>query len=235
MNRVTKGILWIGLALAAVIMISIPVYQKISAKNLDVKEQETSVVDETVQNMPVLETETADETTIGGAEPEKEKETVSDKAGGYKHMEVFPDSFTPSCDYEEAEELFYSAKPEDYEDEALRELAAEYAKKGYYLTDVKLIKDTIGEGYGFGDYGFVTGFRAVDSKGGSNSCCIEVLKATREEYDLFIDDYFEDGETYEEKTDGNVITIDYNCYKLTYDIDREILIYYADLTGEGVG
>ena len=90
MNRVTKGILWIGLALAAVIMISIPVYQKISAKNLDVKEQETSVVDETVQNMPVLETETADETTIGGAEPEKEKETVSDKAGGYKYMEVFP-------------------------------------------------------------------------------------------------------------------------------------------------
>ena len=75
----------------------------------------------------------------------------------------------------------------------------------------------------------------MDSKGGSNSCCIEVLKATREEYDLFIDEYFEDGESYEEKTEGNVITIDYACYMLTYDIDKEILIYHSDLTGEGVG
>ena len=235
MNGVIKGVLWIGLAAAAVIGISIPVYQRINAKDLNLKDREASEVNETVQNTPVLDTETVDETSIDKAEPEKETETVSDTAGGYKYMEVFPDSFTPPCGYEEAEELFYSAKPEDYEDEALRELAAEYAKKGYYLTDAKLIKDTIGEGYGFGDYGFVTGFQAVDSKGGNNSCCIEVLKATREEYDLFIDDYFEDGETYEEKTEGDVITIDYNCYKLTYDIDREILIYYADLTGERVG
>ena len=233
MNGVIKGILGIGLLSVTAIGISIPVYQKINAQDLDVNGQEASVVYETEENMSVLASEQADEVTDD--ETQKKSETVSEPAMGYKYMEICPDSFTPPCDYEEAIERFYSTKPEDYEDEALRELATQYKKKGYYLTDAKLIKDLTGEGYGFGDYEFVSGFQAVDSKDGNNSYCIDVLKATREEYDLFIDSYFVYGEVYEQKTDGNIITIDYSCYKLTYDIDREILIYYADLTGEGVG
>ena len=223
MNGVNKRTLGIVLVLAAVIGMSITGCQKAGAKDPDIKEE----VKETEVKEATEETEVK--------EVAEETEAVPETAGGYKYMEVFPDSFTPPCNYQEAEKRFYSAKPDDYEDEALRDLAEEYAKKVFYLTDAKLIKDTIGEGYGFGDYGFVVGFRAEDSKDGNDSCCVEVLKATREEYDLFIDDYFEDEETYEEKTDGNVITIDYSCNKLTYDTESEILIYYADLTGERVG
>ena len=61
MNRVVKVILGVGLVSALAIGISIPVYQKINAKDLDVKGQEASVVDETGQNMPAMDAEQVDE------------------------------------------------------------------------------------------------------------------------------------------------------------------------------
>jgi hypothetical protein len=229
MKRIKKGILGMGILSVAAIGIAIPAYKKVDINDLKVSGQESSIVCAADNNVLALgdDTDTVETPTEAVENTEGESK--------YKYMEIFPDTFEPTSTWSEAMNGYYTAKPEDYEDEYLRGLAEQYVNDGYFLTDKAFIKNTIGEGSGFGDYGFVVGFQVVDSKDGDNTFCTEVVKATQEEFDLFVEDFFESGEEYEKKEEGNVTEIDYSCYKLIYDSEKEILIYETDLTGESVG
>ena len=78
-------------------------------------------------------------------------------------------------------------KPSDYKDEAIRKLAEEYVKKGYYLSDCKFVATHYSSGFGFEDeYVFCNGFSAVEDNKGNNKEYIQVVKATPEEFEEYI-------------------------------------------------
>ena len=224
MKKYAKGLLGMGILSAIAIGIAIPIYKKVDVNDLKINGQYTSIVN-AAENIDLT----------SGDDTNTEAASVSEGESEYKYMEKFSETFNPTYKWSEAMNSFYTTKPEDYEDENLRSLAEEYTNKGYYLTDKAFIKHTTGEGFGFGDYCFVVGFEVVDAKDGNNTFSIDVIKATQEEFNLLIEDYFEPDEKYEKKEDGNIIEIDYGNYKLIYDSEKEILIYHADLSGEGVG
>ena len=122
-------------------------------------------------------------------------------------------------------------KPSDYKDEAIRKLAEEYVKKGYFLSDCKFAATHYSSGFGFADeYVFCNGFSAVEDNKGNNREYIQVVKATREEFEEFVgvlgagavknnngcavynfnDDYKTEEISYDEKTQIMVITIKLN-------------------------
>ncbi len=214
--------------------------QNEEATTEEVKEEdaaaEASKSEETKEEA-ATEAATSEETKAEEAKTEEQTDsaTVAELEIDHKYMEKANSNVVEDFSIDKADEYFYSAKPEDFEDENLKSLAQDYVKKGYFITDAKVINEVTGEGYCLGDYVFTTGFQVVDAKDGTESFKAEVLKMTAEEYALFIDDYFEDGEKYDEKKDGNTIEIKYDCNTLTYDGANEILIYESDLTGEKVG
>lgn len=122
-------------------------------------------------------------------------------------------------------------KPSDYKDEAIRKLAEEYVKKGYFLSDCKFAATHYSSGFGFADeYVFCNGFSAVEDNKGNNKEYIQVVKATPEEFEEFVgvlgagavknnngravynfnDDYKTEEISYDEKTQIMVITIKLN-------------------------
>ena len=122
-------------------------------------------------------------------------------------------------------------KPSDYKDEAIRKLAEEYVKKGYYLSDCKFVATHYSSGFGFADeYVFCNGFSAVEDNKGNNKEYIQVVKATPEEFEEFVgvldaravknnngraiynsnDNYKTEQISYDEKTQIMIITIKLN-------------------------
>ncbi len=219
MRDFSKIILWIGLAVLLA-GIGYKGYQMFISKDADVEIQETDTMFESVEEIPDV------------AEEVNSQETVAEEE--YKYMEKFPEAGDPDFDLERADEWFYSSKPEDFEDDVIRNLAAEYINKGYGITDARIIMDKMGAGVGFGDYGFVNGFEVADPKDDFGATCAMVYKATREEFDLFAEEFF-DGEEYEEKSDGNATVLKSGSYTLTYRPDDELFIYDIDLSAGSVG
>lgn len=122
-------------------------------------------------------------------------------------------------------------KPSDYKDEAIRKLAEEYVKKGYFLSDCKFAATHYSSGFGFADeYVFCNGFSAVEDNKGNNKEYIQVVKATPGEFEEFVgvlgagavknnngcavynfnDDYKTEEISYDEKTQIMIITIKLN-------------------------
>ena len=122
-------------------------------------------------------------------------------------------------------------KPSDYKDEAIRKIAEEYVKKGYFLSDCKFAATHYSSGIGFADeYVFCNGFSAVEDNKGNNKEYIQVVKATPEEFEEFVgvlgagavknnngcavynfnDDYKTEEISYDEKTQIMIITIKLN-------------------------
>lgn len=122
-------------------------------------------------------------------------------------------------------------KPSDYKDEAIRKIAEEYVKKGYFLSDCKFAATHYSSGIGFEDeYVFCNGFSAVEDNKGNNKEYIQVVKATPEEFEEFVgvldaravknnndraiynsnDNYKTEEISYDEKTQIMIITIKLN-------------------------
>ena len=219
MRDFSKIILWIGLAVLLA-GIGYRGYQMLSGKDVDVEVQETSAMFESVEDIPEVSEEVNSQAQVA--------------AGEYRYMEKFSGEGDPNFDLENAAEWFYLSKHEDFEDSAVRNLAAEYINKGYEITDARIIMDKTGAGVGFGDYGFVNGFEVADPNGDVGAVCAMVYKATREEFDLFAEEFF-DGESYEEKSDGDMVVLESGSFTLTYRPDDEILIYDIDLSAGSVG
>ena len=115
-------------------------------------------------------------------------------------------------------------KPSDYKDEAIRKLAEEYVKKGYYLSDCKFAATHYSSGFGFMDeYVFCNGFSAVEDNKGNNKEYIQVVKATPEEFEEYIGVL--DGSV--KKNNGRAIyniKSDFKTEEFCYDEKTQIMI-----------
>ncbi len=249
MKKKTKAFMIVALTSLLAVGVAAPVFRNVKIEDIDIKGKQTSIVEATGEGF-IDDTEEINEVTTENQATSNDadkKDTAADsEVTEYKYMKKIPeDAFHPIDEYYDwstASGDIYAAQPDDYTDPELKRLAEKYISQGYYLTDEEFIFENFGDIHyvsciGIKDYAFVDGFEVVDKRGGDNTISISVLKCTQEEFDLFIDAYFDDDdeEEYELKEDGNTITIEYGCYTLTYNKDTEVFIYHADLSGEGVG
>ena len=136
------------------------------------------------------------------------------------------------------EEKEPEAKPSDYKDEAIRKLAEEYAKKGYFLSDVKFAATHYGSGMGFeNEYVFCNGFSAVEDNKGNNKEYIQVVKATPEEFNAYMS--VVPGSKPDSKK-GSVVTYNmkdtYKTETISYDEENQVIIVTIKfINTKGVG
>lgn len=170
-----KKNLKIGMGLAMVSLVSMSAVFPVFA---DVK---PSYIEKTGTAITINAENTVSETAAG--ETEKSKEQTAD---GIDHAKS-PNLCKLYLDDKTVTETEPEAKPSDFSDAAIRKLAEEYSKKGYFLFDVKFAATHYGSGMGFENgYVFCNGFCAVDDTKGNNRECIQVVKATPEEFKSFI-------------------------------------------------
>ena len=116
-------------------------------------------------------------------------------------------------------------KPSDYKDEAIRKIAEEYVKKGYFLSDCKFVATHYSSGIGFADeYVFYNGFSALEDNKGNNKEYIQVVKATPEEFEEYVGE-LDVGSA--KKNNGRVIynfNDDYKTEQISYDEKTQIMI-----------
>ena len=116
-------------------------------------------------------------------------------------------------------------KPSDYKDEAIRKIAEEYVKKGYFLSDCKFVATHYSSGIGFADeYVFCNGFSALEDNKGNNKEYIQVVKATPEEFEEYVGE-LDVGSA--KKNNGRVIynfNDDYKTEQISYDEKTQIMI-----------
>ena len=171
----------------------------------------------------------AENTVSGTAAGETANETGNKMVSGTDHSKS-PNLCKLYWDGKAMAEKEPEVKPSDYKDEAIRKLAEEYVKKGYYLSDCKFVATHYSSGFGFEDeYVFCNGFSAVEDNKGNNKEYIQVVKATPEEFEEYIgvldgsvkknngraiynsnDDYKTEEISYDEKTQIMIITIKLN-------------------------
>ena len=172
----------------------------------------------------------AENTASGTAAGETANETGNKTVSGTDHSKS-PNLCKLHWDGEAMAEKEPEVKPSDYKDEAIRKLAEEYAKKGYFLSDCKFVATHYSSGIGFADeYVFCNGFSALEDNKGNNKEYIQVVKATPEEFEEFVgeldartvknnngraiynsnDDYKTEEISYDEKTQIMIITIKLN-------------------------
>ena len=207
-----------GLAMASIVSMAavIPVFA-------DVK---PSYIEKTGTVIAIDAENTASGTVAGETANETGNKTVS----GTDHSKS-PNLCKLYWDGKAMAEKEPEVKPSDYKDEAIRKIAEEYVKKGYFLSDCKFAATHYSSGFGFADeYVFCNGFSAVEDNKGNNKEYIQVVKATPEEFEEFVgvldaravknnngcavynfnDDYKTEEISYDEKTQIMIITIKLN-------------------------
>ncbi len=172
----------------------------------------------------------AENTVSGTAAGETANETGNKMVSGTDHSKS-PNLCKLYWDGKAMAEKEPEVKPSDYKDEAIRKIAEEYVKKGYFLSDCKFVATHYSSGIGFADeYVFCNGFSALEDNKGNNKEYIQVVKATPEEFEEFVgvldaravknnngraiynsnDDYKTEEISYDEKTQIMIITIKLN-------------------------
>ena len=172
----------------------------------------------------------AENTVSGTAAGETANETGNKTVSGTDHSKS-PNLCKLYWDGKAMAEKEPEVKPSDYKDEAIRKIAEEYVKKGYFLSDCKFVATHYSSGIGFADeYVFCNGFSALEDNKGNNKEYIQVVKATPEEFEEFVgvldaravknnngraiynsnDDYKTEEISYDEKTQIMIITIKLN-------------------------
>lgn len=223
-----KKNLKIGLGLAMVSLVSmsavIPVFADVKPSYIE--KNGTAVV--------VKAENTVSETTAGeSANEESGNQTAYgiDFANSPNLCKLYHDDKT-------LEEKEPEAKPSDYKDEAIRKLAEEYAKKGYFLSDAKFAATHYGSGMGFeNEYVFCNGFSAVEDNKGNNREYIQVVKATPEEFNAYMS--VVPGSKPDSKK-GSVVTYNmkdtYKTETINYDEENQVIIVTIKfINTKGVG
>lgn len=172
-------IIGLGLAMASVVSMTaaFPVFADIKPANIETTGTVISISDKTSEN----DLFNAGETVVTEQGQGDEKASVK----------FDPSKSTNLCrlDYDPKtlEDPSPAAKPSDFKDAVIKKIAEEYASKGYSLTDCKFEATHHASGCGSTDYVFCNGFSAVDDDNkGNNTCFIEVVKATPEEFKWFL-------------------------------------------------
>lgn len=129
-------------------------------------------------------------------------------------------------------------KPEDYNSEAVRELAKEYTDKGITIYDLEYMALHGNLRICSGEYAFINGFMVEDDDYNE-----VVAAATQEEFDQYLDNEYNANVIYTLDSEEGSVKIykasdDYNDYTLSYDSEKEVFIchiqYRVKITG-GVG
>ena len=214
----------IGMGLAMVSIVSMAAVIPVFA---DVK---PSYIEKTGTVIAIDAENTASGTAAGETANETANETGNKTVSGTDHSKS-PNLCKLHWDGEAMAEKEPEVKPSDYKDEAIRKIAEEYVKKGYFLSDCKYVATHYSSGIGFEDgYVFCNGFSALEDNKGNNKEYIQVVKATPEEFEEFVgvldartvknnngraiynsnDDYKTEEISYDEKTQIMIITIKLN-------------------------
>ncbi|MBR3461752.1 MAG: hypothetical protein IKH20_03660 [Clostridiales bacterium] len=211
-----KKNLKIGMGLAMVSLVSmasvIPVFADVKPNY--VEKTGTAIISQAEST--VSETAAAE---TGKEESGKQAEAGIDFAKSPNLCKLYHDDKT-------MEEKEPEAKPSDFKDEAIRQLAEKYAKKGYFLADVKFAATHYSSGIGFeNEYVFCNGFSASDDNTGNNKEFIQVVKATPAEFNAFMS-VFGGGNPDFKK--GSVVTYKmddtYRKETISYDEDTQVMI-----------
>ena len=219
-----KKNLKIGMGLAMVSVVSMAAVIPVFA---DVK---PSYIEKTGTVIAINAENTVNETAAGETANETANETGNKMVSGTDHSKS-PNLCKLYWDGKAMAEKEPEVKPSDYKDEAIRKIAEEYVKKGYFLSDCKFVATHYSSGIGFADeYVFCNGFSALEDNKGNNKEYIQVVKATPEEFEEFVgvldaravknnngraiynsnDDYKTEEISYDEKTQIMIITIKLN-------------------------
>ena len=214
----------IGMGLALVSIVSMAAVIPVFA---DVK---PSYIEKTGTVIAIDAENTASGTAAGETANETANETGNKTVSGTDHSKS-PNLCKLHWDGEAMAEKEPEVKPSDYKDEAIRKIAEEYVKKGYFLSDCKFAATHYSSGIGFADdYVFCNGFSALEDNKGNNKEYIQVVKATPEEFEEFVgvldartvknnngraiynsnDDYKTEEISYDEKNQIMIITIKLN-------------------------
>ncbi len=171
MKKNTK--IGMGLAMASIVSMAavIPVFA-------DVK---PSYIETTGTVISINAENTVSGTVAGGPEKNEEDQNTSEI-----DFEKSPNFCKFYFDEKTMEEKAPEVKPSDYKDPAIRKLAEEYAKKGYFLSDCRFDATHFSSGYGNDTYAFCNGFSAVDDNKGNNKVYIQIVKATPEEFEWYM-------------------------------------------------
>ena len=223
-----KKNLKIGMGLAMVSLVSmasvIPVFADVKPNY--VEKTGTAIISQAEST--VSETATAE---TGKEEGGNQAEAGIDFAKSPNLCKLYHDDKT-------MEEKEPEAKPSDYKDEAIRKLAEEYAKKGYFLSDAKFAATHYGSGMGFeNEYVFCNGFSAVEDNKGNNREYIQVVKATPEEFNAYMS--VVPGSKPDSKK-GSVVTYNmkdtYKTEAISYDEENQVIIVTIKfINTKGVG
>ncbi len=143
-----------------------------------------------------------------------------------------PEEFT----YADPEEV--KAEPEDYDYEPLRLEAEKYQAQGFILEDCKILAENVGVGLGSRDIAFVNGFTVYDKADGNNEFFIQVVRASENEWNWYVEGINNELEGFTASTDGSVTTLtssnQYESITITYDSETELMVYDARFSG-GLG
>ena len=166
----------------------------------------------------------AENTVSGTAAGETANETGNKTVSGTDHSKS-PNLCKLHWDGKAMAEKEPEVKPSDYKDEAIRKIAEEYVKKGYFLSDCKFVATHYSSGIGFADeYVFCNGFSALEDNKGNNKEYIQVVKATPEEFEEYVGE-LDVGSA--KKNNGRVIYNFNDVYKteqISYDEKTQIMI-----------
>ena len=223
-----KKNLKIGMGLAMVSLISMGAVVPVFA---DVK---PSYIEKTGTAITINAENTVSETTAG----ENDKDETSEQPSYGIDFAKSPNLCKLYHDDKTMEEKEPEAKPSDYKDAAIRKIAEEYANKGYFLSDAKFAATHYGSGMGFeNEYVFCNGFSAVEDNKGNNREYIQVVKATPEEFNAYMN--IVAGSKPDSKK-GSVVTYNmkdtYKTESFSYDEDTQVLtVVIKFLTTKGVG
>ena len=208
----------IGMGLAMVSIVSMAAVIPVFA---DVK---PSYIEKTGTVIAIDAENTASGTAAGETANETANETGNKTVSGTDHSKS-PNLCKLHWDGEAMAEKEPEVKPSDYKDEAIRKLAEEYAKKGYFLSDCKFAATHYSSGIGFADeYVFCNGFSALEDNKGNNKEYIQVVKATPEEFEEFVGEL--DARTVK-NNNGRAIynsNDDYKTEEISYDEKNQIMI-----------
>ena len=208
----------IGMGLAMVSIVSMAAVIPVFA---DVK---PSYIEKTGTVIAIDAENTASGTAAGETANETANETGNKTVSGTDHSKS-PNLCKLHWDGKAMAEKEPEVKPSDYKDEAIRKLAEEYAKKGYFLSDCKFVATHYSSGIGFADeYVFCNGFSALEDNKGNNKEYIQVVKATPEEFEEFVGEL--DARTVK-NNNGRAIynsNDDYKTEEISYDEKNQIMI-----------
>lgn len=208
----------IGMGLALVSIVSMAAVIPVFA---DVK---PSYIEKTGTVIAIDAENTASGTAAGETANETANETGNKTVSGTDHSKS-PNLCKLHWDGKAMAEKEPEVKPSDYKDEAIRKLAEEYAKKGYFLSDCKFVATHYSSGIGFADeYVFCNGFSALEDNKGNNKEYIQVVKATPEEFEEFVGEL--DARTVK-NNNGRAIynsNDDYKTEEISYDEKNQIMI-----------